>query len=306
MKGADSIVAVHRRYFEKFQYEHSLISCATNTDTNAAFGFWQDREVQRTPGQGAEGQESTTIAAMAKLVLNNDCSAIKDIYFLRQLHREEAEHKLRDFQAIAKGGIDAQRFISRPVTEGPSASPEKLAAVKKAAERFSNMWHTGDISDSAEFLEDDMRSVDLMSGGEKVGREEFCNMVKEAVAKMKPTHGSIDVGVSADVRFTNFHLFWHPSIWHREFGSPAVLFISSKFTVAVIFLQGTSAMVYWESSWKVPEKQDEMHSVYGLNYLEINPTTGKIKESAGFRQLSVMEREKVLKPDAFAHAAKEI
>lgn len=197
---------------------------------------------------------------MWKLIFNDDCSAVKDIYFLRQLHQEEAEHKLRDTRATAKGGVATTHYPA-PTRATAEPSKEAMAAARRAAEGYSRIWQTGNTSPAKDLMEESMRSTDLMHGGEKVGRQAFCDMIHLVFEHWSPQSSSIDVGVSPD---------------------------------------GQIALVHWESEGKVPETEGSFR-MYGLNMLVIDPSSGKIKESAGFRQLSPEERKHVLKADAFLH-----
>ncbi|KAL4543311.1 hypothetical protein Ndes2437B_g01154 [Nannochloris sp. 'desiccata'] len=113
LKGADAILDIHKRYFSTFDFNHEPIACAANPETRSGFAFWQDHNVRRKEGDQGAG---TSIAGMWKAVFNQDCSAIQDIYFLRQLHQEEAEHKLKDPKSIAKGGVDSSRYPKAPAT----------------------------------------------------------------------------------------------------------------------------------------------------------------------------------------------
>lgn len=204
---------------------------------------------------------------MWKAVFNNDSSAVDDIYFLRQLHAEEAEHRLKDPKSIAKGGIDSSRYpkaTTAAEAEGQKHTEEQKAA-RKAAEKFSEIWQTGDVSVAQEIMEEDVRSTDLMHGGELKGRQAWCDMIKKVFKDWKPTKSSYDVGVSMD---------------------------------------GRVALVHWVSEGSIPESEQNI-KMYGLNMLQINPKNGKIQESVGFRQFSPVEREKMLKPDAFTHAKEQ-
>jgi hypothetical protein len=275
LKGADAITDLHRRYFSTMDFKHEVIACAANSETRSGFGFWQDHGVQRKAGEGgtaaagagtAEG--STSIAGMWKCVFNQDCSAVQDIYFLRQLHHEEAEHKLKDPKSIAKGGIDSSRY-SKATTAAGEGDKEKQKAARYAAEQFSQIWQTGDTSIAEKIMEDDVRSTDLMHGGELKGRDAWCKMISKVFQGWTPQKSSFDVGVSLD---------------------------------------GRVALVHWvsegEESHEGAEPKQNIQ-MYGMNMLQINPSTGKIQESVGFRQLSPVERKQMLKPDAFAHGAKE-
>ena len=291
VRGSESIVEIHRRYFYKFEYQHHIISTAANPETNAAFGFWQDEGVHKheephVPGgpppkagipptlreaeKRADTQQTTsspaTIAGMWKLIFDDECHKVKDIYFLRQLHPEEAQHRLRDPSALGpQGGAPVSRYPSPPhATE--TASSSHLDVARSLAEGFSRIWQTGDTSEAKDILLDNggrFRSLDLMHGGETVGRDAFCNMVKKVFEHWHVQRSQLDVGVSAD---------------------------------------GQTAMVHWYSEGKVPEK-DASFSMYGINLLVIDLEKGKIKESAGFRQMSPVEKEKMLRPDAFLHSS---
>ena len=105
---------------------------------------------------------------MWKLVFTDDCSQVKDIYFLRNPHQEESEHKLRNPRSIAKGGVDASRY-PKPTRATTEPSKDAMSKARRAAEGYSRIWQTGDTSDAENLMEDSLRSVDLMHGGEKIG-----------------------------------------------------------------------------------------------------------------------------------------
>lgn len=296
VRGAEAIVDIHRRYFYKFEYQHYVISTAANPETNAAFGFWQDegihkheepqvpssgpppkagipptvvapakQEEQTSTQQGAQAGSPATIAGMWKLVFDDDCDKVKDIYFLRQLNPEEARHRLRDPSMLgSQGGAPVSRYPSPPHATD-TASSSHLDVARRLAEGFSKIWQTGDTSGAKDILLDDggeFRSLDLMHGGETIGQGAFCNMVKKVFEHWHVQKSQLDVGVSAD---------------------------------------GKTAMVHWCSEGKVPEN-DASFSMYGINLLVIDLEKGKIKESAGFRQMSPVEKEKMMRPDAFLHS----
>ncbi len=193
-------------------------------------------------------------------MFNQDCSAIQDIYFLRQLHQEEAGHKLKDPKSIAKGGVDASRY-PKTTTATEVKEEEKQKAARHAADQFSKIWQTGDTSISNTIMEDSIRSTDLMHGGELEGRHAWCDMINKVFEHWKPTKSTYDVGVSLD---------------------------------------GRVALVHWVSEGDESEEKEDHVKMYGMNMLVINPDSGKICESVGFRQLSPVERDNMLKADAFA------
>jgi hypothetical protein len=263
---------VHRRYFSKYDFKHETIACAANPETRSGFGFWQDHGVQRKAGEGGQetmaagGHEGTRIAGMWKAVFNQDCSAIQDIYFLRQLHEEEAQHKLKDPKAIAKGGVDSSRFPKATTTAGAEEkNKEEQKAARYAAEQYSKIWQTGDTSIAEKIMEENMKSTDLMHGGELQGRQQWCDMIKKVFEHWSPHKSSYDVGVSLD---------------------------------------GRAALVHWVSEGD-SEEENKNIKMFGINMLLIDPKSGKIVESIGFSQLSPEERKKVLKSDAFAHGKEQ-
>ncbi|KAG7673043.1 hypothetical protein Ndes2437A_g01164 [Nannochloris sp. 'desiccata'] len=271
LKGADAILDIHKRYFSTFDFNHEPIACAANPETRSGFAFWQDHNVRRKEGDQGAG---TSIAGMWKAVFNQDCSAIQDIYFLRQLHQEEAEHKLKDPKSIAKGGVDSSRYPKAPATMTATESEaqkhkEEQKAARYAAEQYSKIWQTGDTSIAEKIMDENVKSTDLMHGGELQGRQSWCDMIKKVFENWKPTTSSYDVGVSLD---------------------------------------GRVALVHWISEGAESHQgaePDQNIKMFGLNMLQINPENGKIVESIGFRQLSPVEREMMMKPDAFKRAKEQ-
>jgi len=266
LTSADAILDIHKRYFSKYDFNHETIACAANPETRSAFAFWQDHNIQRKE-EGKQGP-GTSIAGMWRVVFNQDCSAIQDIYFLRQLHQEEAEHKLKDPKSIAKGGVDSSRFPKSTTTESKEQQDkEEQKAARYAAEEYSKIWQTGDTSIAEKIMDEDVKSTDLMHGGELQGRQPWCDMVKKVFENWNPTSSSYDVGVSLDGRVALTH--WVSEGTDRH--------------------QGASDQI----------------RMFGMNLLNINPKNGKIVESVGFRQFSPEERKKMMKPDAFKRGAKE-
>jgi len=267
LKSADAILDIHKRYFSKYDFNHETIACAANPETRSGFSFWQDHDVRRKE-EGKQGT-GTSIAGMWKLVFNQDCSAIQDIYFLRQLHQEEAEHKLKDPKSIAKGGVDSSRYPKSTAAKPEEQKhTEEQKAARSAAEQYSKIWQTGDTSIAEKIMEDNVKSTDLMHGGELQGRQPWCDMLKKVFENWKPTSSSYDVGVSLD---------------------------------------GRVALVHWISEGdesRQGSEPDQKIKMFGLNMLRITPN-GKIAESVGFRQLSPEEKKTMMKPDAFKRGAKE-
>jgi hypothetical protein len=226
LHGVDPIIDVHRRYFTNFEYEHRPLARTVDPDRNSAFGLWLDRGVHRRTeetGQGEAGEEGgTDIAGIWKLVFerqkptaggNEGDYKVKEIFFLRQLHREEANHRLRDPSSFARG-VDPSRFPA--VDERHDAPSEKVAAARRAAELYSKAWQSSDTSAAREALDPKVRILDLMDGGEQVGVDKFVHKL-EAVSKgWRVQNSDVDIGVAPDGTAAIVH--W-VSTGHLEDGS---------------------------------------------------------------------------------------
>jgi len=140
---------------------------------------------------------------MWKLVFTPDGKSATDIYFLRQLHPEEAEHRLQDPGCIARSAVDHQRFSftgSASAVAGQKQDQEdRQAATRRVAELYSKVWQTGNASIADDIMDEHIRSLDLMHGGEISGREAYKEMIVGVVhAGWEPESSSLDVGVSSD------------------------------------------------------------------------------------------------------------
>jgi hypothetical protein len=313
---------------------------AVNADTGSVFAFWQDSDVARKGGEaGAAAAPDSSIVGAWKLALTADGTAAQDIFFLRQLHREEAEHKLVDPGAAAHGGVDPSLFAGEPLG---GDVPGARAAMRRAAERYSEMWQGSSPGPIAEeVLAENFEEADLTRGSGLRGRPDFVAMINKVGQGRRRHCGGCEAGMPGRCLGQCPRHFLYCQLppcqvlgrcrsrcvslrrWPRaprptrapppraprprprlQMADAHSGWVSDSSELDIGVAEARSvAFVHWASSGSFG-RDGPTAKISGFSLLVFDPREpGRIRRAAGFRQPSPQERQKLLRPGAFAHAA---
>jgi hypothetical protein len=263
--GADAIVALNERYFERWRYAHEVAATAVNADKRSALGCWVDVELARAERGGApELQPPSAVVGFWRLAFD-PAGKVESVTFLRQLNLEEAGRRLLDPSKAAHGGLEPGRYRG-----GPAPDAAARAAFRAAAEAYSRVWQGDEDADArvGDILTDDFSELDLMRGEGLAGRAAFVDQVRRlhdpaAGGAYEKEAASFDIGASRDSRV---------------------------------------AIVHWGAAARVGGERVRQH---GFSLLAFEREGARIREAVGLRSPSAPERCAILRADAFAHAREE-
>lgn len=203
VKGADEISKYFQAYWEKYQYKHSVIAGAVHSDDKSAFSFWQDQDVKLK--DGSESAESTVGIWYHNLDSDHK---IKDIWFLRQMTRDESTTKLQENIDQSFPADVSQWSKSMP---GDEHDVKRCESMDKAARTFNDVWRTGDPSAAKEIMTEDVKVYDPVFGNVSEGVETFEKMIEGYAKSWKNMDNTVKVACThSDKAF----------LWWQSTGSP--------------------------------------------------------------------------------------
>lgn len=149
--------------------------------------------------------------------------------------------QLKDTSSIVTGGSEYNECIKKG--DMSNAKEDFPSTMYDVARRYSDIWQTGDVSIADAICKSDMKSYDLLKGGELNSRDDWKKMVQEVFSFWRPQGREIDIATTPG---------------------------------------DNKAFVHWSARGKLEGKEEEVPT-FGLNVLEIDPSDGKIMRTAGFR-----------------------
>lgn len=167
IRGADNVVAYFQAYFDKYDFTHTVIAGAADSNNRTAFSFWRDEGVKAK--EGNHSPENTV--GIWHHTLDGDCK-IAETWFLRQLTADEVERKL---SKSPEQGLpqDPTKWKKSAVDQ----DEQRGHAQDKAAKTFNDIWRTQDSSAAKDIMTQDVKIYDPVFGSTTDGVDAFQKMI---------------------------------------------------------------------------------------------------------------------------------
>lgn len=202
-------------YSQKYTFQHEVIAGAAHTD-NYIFSFWVDKNVTPKPEMfrtelTAEEVTPSNTAGVWHHIVGPESNKIEEIYYLRQLSRDEIKRKLKYDPHYEKLDFDPEKYKHSPF----EPSKERALAMHAAVDKYYQIWSTGDVKLADEIMVEDVRDLDLVMGKQTRGREEVKKKIAQCLEKWEPKTPEGHVAVTAG---NKGFLFWRSEGKYKDSG----------------------------------------------------------------------------------------
>ncbi|KAI7838992.1 hypothetical protein COHA_007232 [Chlorella ohadii] len=128
---------------------------------------------------------------------------VKEIWFLRQLTREEKKHRLNYRPSQLYSDFHAKSLV------GPTLdlSEKQIAKMHAAAEAFNEAWRTGDPSAVHDLLAPDCHTINPVFGDKKASRQEWEETLKDVFRFWQVKSNTVDIAVTPSSN--KAFIWWH-------------------------------------------------------------------------------------------------
>lgn len=205
-QGAEKVSLFFAKYYANYKFKHFPVVRAVNAATNSVYCMWDDEDVIMKPESFDEelpaSGSMTSLSGIWRLVLNSSLK-VKEIWFLRQLTREEKKHRLNYRPSQLYSDFHAKSLV------GPTLdlSEKQIAKMHAAAEAFNEAWRTGDPSAVHDLLAPDCHTVNPIFGDKKASRQEWEETLKDVFRFWQVKSNTVDIAVTPSSN--KAFIWWH-------------------------------------------------------------------------------------------------
>lgn len=197
LKGKAALKHWLQSYSDKYTFQHEVIAGAVDPN-NYAFSFWVDKHVTPKPeafstGLSEDAKKPSDTLGIWHLSINAQSDKIDEIFFLRQLSRDEIQRKLKTPVDYSSLKLDVHKLKG----SGTHTSEERAHAMHDASQKFNDIWAKCDPSLADGIMVDDVRQLDLILAKELRGRDSFKKMIEQYSQSWTPKSNTNRIAVTA-------------------------------------------------------------------------------------------------------------
>lgn len=225
LDGKAAVVEWMKSYFDKYEYEHDDSAGAVDDDDNTAFCFWQDRNVRPKPDKFFEdlpdwAKRPNNVVGIWHHILDSE-NKIQDIFYLRQLSKDEVYRKLKNPPDLSNVKFDPSKFRGAPFE--PSAERRQL--MEKGVRCFNEIWSKGKPEEVDSIFTPDAELYDPVFGVYLNGKDAIKDHLKtytemrkkEWEVKHEDPHWAVTAGNKG-------FLHWFVKAVHKTDGQQEVMY----------------------------------------------------------------------------------
>lgn len=270
-RGPEQVARFHAKFFENYKTKHLPVVHAVNEKTNSAYCLWDDEDVIMKPERFDESLPAsgsvTSLSGIWRLVMDGEMR-IKDIWFLRQLTREEKKHRLKHRPNQLYSDFHAKSLVG-PKLELSGKQVEKMHA---AAEAFNQAWSTGDVKSVHEIMSAEAHTVNPIFGEKKGSRQEWEEMVNDVFKVWEVKSNEVDIAVTPSSN--KAFIWWHVRGVQKDTQQDQVMY-----GLNLLVFDPKEGLITEVVGFRQPLQSEHAHIFKAGSYLEMKDT--KQGEAAG-------------------------
>ncbi|PSC68863.1 ribonuclease III isoform A [Micractinium conductrix] len=245
-------------FFENYKFKHFPVVRAANEGARSAFCLWDDearragstRDVimraekfdEALPASGS----MTSLSGIWRLVLDESLLKVKEIWFCRQLTREEKKHRLKHRPSHIYSDFHAKSLT----------------------------WRTGDVSTVHSLLAPNAHTVSPVFGEKKGSREEWEEMVEEVHKVWEVRSSEVDIAVTPS---SNKAFIW----WHVRGVQKDTQQANNMYGINLLAFDPQTDMLITEVvGFRQPLESEHQHIFKAGSYLEMKSRDEAGKQAA--------------------------